>query len=108
MGRPSTGVYLVRHKRASGSRHTLAVLPIPSEPGRYFLTDPIAVVQGCPRCHARAGEPCRTHGHTYPAGARYHGRHRATICRERRGPPGQRGRWAELWAGAGPIMDRPT
>jgi hypothetical protein len=86
MARKAEGVIFGRNGRA-----TVAMIPIPSEPGRWFIVSRAAVICECPKCGAQRGEPCAVApsrktarmGSECPGCRRVVPRHRAKVCRER-------------------------
>lgn len=56
MGRRADGPGFLR---LQPTRETMAVVPVPSEPARWFVVHRSVVVLGCTGCGAVRGEPCR-------------------------------------------------
>jgi hypothetical protein len=66
----------------------VAMVAIPSEPGRWFVVSRAVVVVACPKCGSERGEPCRAKRAPRKAGAceacrRTAPIHRAGVCRAR-------------------------
>lgn len=104
MGEHNPGPYLVKARRHGNKGfETWAIVPIPSEPGRYMRTHPCVLEVACPHCGAPLGEPCRRKGLGRGSLVRvWHGRaviveptrqrHRQAVHAARRSKAGRRSR----------------
>lgn len=72
-------------------RETVALVSVPSEPGRWFVVSRAVVICACPECGADRGEPCLVAasrrvpkaGGVCCSCRRVVPHHRAGVCRER-------------------------
>ena len=86
MGRSPESVIFGRR-----NKNTVAIVPVPSEPGRWFVVPRSVVICACTKCGSRRGEPCRVakSRQTQRAGTqcsacrRVVSIHRSNVCRER-------------------------